>query len=147
MESETCLWHQAQAITIGTGKVNAQMKATQKIINDSAAIVELMRKENEQGNIMIIRSIQLVDTPKSDLKPIKTCIKAYGNIIQHWLNAKITSPTPTTTSVTLSNDIKEIQLKLDKMKMSAKTTKEIVKKEGIDAIAWITSQVATIFNT
>ena len=111
------------------------MKATQKMINDSAAIVELIEMEKETGN-KIIRFIQLLDTTKSDLKSIKTCIKAYGNFIQHRLNAKITtSPTPTTTSVTLSNDIKEIQLKLDKMKVFAKTTKEIVKQVGTDTIA------------
>ena len=134
-ESETRLRDQAQANTIETGKVDVQMKATQKMINDSAAIVELMGKENETGN-RIIRSIQLLDTTESDLKSIKTCIKAYGNIIEHRRNAKITtSPTPTTTSVTLSNDIKEIQLKLDKMKVFAKTTKEIVKQVGTDTIA------------
>ena len=112
------------------------------MINKSATIVEQMRKENENGN-KTIRSIMSLDTTKSDIKAIKNRIKAYGITIQHRLNASanriITSLTPTTTSVTLSNNIKEIQLKLDKMKTFAKTTKEIVKKEGTDAIAQITS--------
>ena len=145
-ESETGLRDQAQAITIETGKVDAQMKTTQKTVNDSAAIVELMRKENEKGN-KIIRSIQSLDTTESDIKSIKTLIKAYGNTIQHQLNAKITtSLTPTTILVTLSSNIKEIQLKFDKMTAFTKTTKEIVKKEGTDTIARITAQVETIFN-
>ena len=41
-ESKTRLRDQAQAITIKTGKMDAQMKATQKMINDSAPIVKLM---------------------------------------------------------------------------------------------------------
>ena len=114
------------------------------MIKDSTTIVAQIRKENEQGN-NIIRAIQSLTTTESDLTSMKTRIKAYGNIIQHRLDVKATtSLTPTTTSVTLSNDIKVIQMKLDKMKLFAQNSKEIVKKEGTDAIARITTQVVNL---
>ena len=91
-----------------------------------------------------------LDTTKSDIKAIKNRIKAYGITIQHRLNASanriITSLTPTTTSVTLSNDVMEIQVRLIKMKAFAKTTKEIVQKKGTDAIARIKAKLGTIFD-
>ena len=46
-KAETCLRDQAQAITIETGKVDAQMRATQKMINENVTIVEQMQEENE----------------------------------------------------------------------------------------------------
>ena len=77
--------------------MDAQMREIQRMINDSATIVEQMRKENEKGN-KIIQSIISLNTTESDIKAIKNCIKAYGITVQHQLNATITtSPTPTTT--------------------------------------------------
>ena len=99
------------------------MRATQKMINESATIVKQMQTENEKGN-NIIQSIMLLDTTEANIKAIKTRIKAYGVTIQRRLTASATS-TPATTSVTLSNNIKEIQVKLDKMNIFTKTTKEI----------------------
>ena len=126
-ESETRLKDQAQAITVESGKVDSMLKSIQKMTKDSTAIVTHMRKENEEGN-NIIRAIQSLATSESHLMLMKNRIKAYGNIIQHRFDVKAaTSPTPTTTSVTLSNDIKVIQRKLDKMKLFAQNSKKIVK--------------------
>ena len=86
-----------------------------------------MQKEHKNGN-KIIQSIMSLHTTESDIKVIKNHIKAYEITIQYRLHAsanRITlSSTLTTTSVTLYNNIKEIQVKLDKMKAFAKTTKE-----------------------
>ena len=79
------------------------------MIKDSTDTVTQMKKENKQGD-NIIRTIQSLATTEADLMSMKNCIKAYGNIIQHRLNVKAaTSSTPTTTSITLSNNIKVIQ--------------------------------------
>ena len=81
------------------------------MINESATIVKQMQKENK-NRIKIIISIMSLDTNELDIKAIKNCMKAFGLTIQHRLNASAnkitTSQAPTTTSVTLSNDIKEI---------------------------------------
>ena len=116
------------------------------MINDSAVLVKKMQMENEQGD-NIIRTIQLLAITEADLTAIKNRIKAYGNIIQNQLNVRpVTSPATTTTSITLSNDIKVIQRKLDKMKLFAQNSKDIVKQEKIGAIARITDQIKTLFN-
>ena len=91
-----------------------------------------------------------LNTTETDIVAVKTRIKAYGATIQRQLTANATkitaSPTPTTKSVTLSNDIKDIQTKLDKMKLFVKTAKEVVWKEGTDIIAQIKTNGETIFN-
>ena len=108
-----------------------------------------MQTENENGN-KIIRSIISLDTTEEEVIAVKNCIKAYKIAVLQRLTAntmKITaSPAPTTTSITLSNNIKDIQTKLDKIKSLVKTTKEIVQKEGTETIARIKASVETIFD-
>ena len=50
-EAETRLCDQLQAITEATGKVEAQMKATQKMINEGAAVVQQLKKKQVKVTI------------------------------------------------------------------------------------------------
>ena len=68
-----------------------------------------------------------LDTTEEQVKAVMGCMKRYSNK----LLARITTsaakiPESTSTSITLSNNIKDIQTKLDKMKKFANTDTEVV---------------------
>ena len=126
------------------------MKATQKMINRSAVMVEQTEKKNEKGN-NIIQSIMALDLIEEKVKAAKKhSMKNYATTILRRLTAsaaKIKAPPATTTTpITLSNNIKNIQTKLDKMKAFVVTTKEVVCKEGTETEVRIKTNVETIFN-
>ena len=91
-----------------------------------------------------------LNTTEMEVIAVKKHIRAYGRTVLRRLTtnaAKITAPPASTaTSVTLSNNIKNIQTKLDKMKWFANIAKEVIWKEGTETIARIKTKVETIFN-